>query len=299
MEDTEIAKGLISHIIGENIVQLDFRPREIQLKHRDVEGLVIHLDFKAVVKTKEGTHKTILIELQKAKYLKDILRFRKYLGVNYQTEEQVVMSGKSHKVVLPIIPIYFLGFKLKSVPTPLLRVNRVYTDLRTNTPLEVEADFVELLSHDTYVIQISRLAHPEKTGLERILRVFNQKYLTENKYMLKISEKEVEGDILLTRIVERLRRAATTSELLARLEIEDELDRLMFANIRAKLKAEEKSEEYKKLAEEQTRLAEVRAKKLQEAEEEKAAKDAENARLLAELEALKRKLKEGEDNNSD
>lgn len=74
---------------------------------------VFRLDFIAAIKTDTGEHKTVLIEIQKAKNPIDLLRFRNYLAEQYKKEDTV----NNENIVLPITTIYFLGFKLPEIET--------------------------------------------------------------------------------------------------------------------------------------------------------------------------------------
>ena len=88
MEDTEIARGLLSKIIGENIIEIAFQPQEYIGRSDKFDIIILRLDFTATIKTNEGQLKKVLIELQKGKNAADIMRFRKYLGDNYKKEDQ-------------------------------------------------------------------------------------------------------------------------------------------------------------------------------------------------------------------
>jgi hypothetical protein len=82
MANLDIAKGVISTIIDEDIATLDFKAQENVLKFTkgDTKELTYyHLDFVAKIKLKEGGYKNVLIELQKTNVPYDIERFRKYL----------------------------------------------------------------------------------------------------------------------------------------------------------------------------------------------------------------------------
>ncbi len=83
---------------------------------------LLRLDFKAVISIANPLHnaqnqsskepaflrKKILIELQKAKELFDIMRFRKYLGDNYGKADTFTDKyGENQTEALPIISIYF------------------------------------------------------------------------------------------------------------------------------------------------------------------------------------------------
>jgi len=45
---------------------------------------VYRLDFSARIKTQNGAVKQVIIEIQKAKFAADIMRFRRYLGEQYK-----------------------------------------------------------------------------------------------------------------------------------------------------------------------------------------------------------------------
>jgi hypothetical protein len=105
------------------------------------------LDFKAIIKKKDGSFFKVLIELQKSKQVFDVMRFRHYLGDNYRKEDQMMENdGKVVFRTLPIITIYFLGFLLNNVPSGVIKVKREYVDAVTEEILGVKDDFVELLS---------------------------------------------------------------------------------------------------------------------------------------------------------
>ena len=90
MEDTRAAKVLISHLSGFEIESLEFKPTEHRIDRvggRDFT--VCRMDFAARVKTKQGP-KLILIEIQKAKFPTDIMRFRRYLGSQYSNPENCI-----------------------------------------------------------------------------------------------------------------------------------------------------------------------------------------------------------------
>ena len=99
MEDSKIAKLIISSIIKQDIEILDFSPKEFvtnidkTLKKKNQSEkktertnffTVYRLDFTAKIRTNDS-EKIVIIEIQKAKFATDILRFRTYLGVKYST----------------------------------------------------------------------------------------------------------------------------------------------------------------------------------------------------------------------
>ncbi|MEM1122828.1 MAG: hypothetical protein AAGJ18_20450, partial [Bacteroidota bacterium] len=220
------------------------------------EVIILRLDFKATIKTKDGKRKKVLIELQKGKNSSDIMRFRKYLGDNYRKED-ISSSNKKKKEALPIITIYFLGFRLRNVQTSVMKVNREYIDLITDKKIETNEEFVEKLTHDSYIIQIPRLKKKVRNELERVLKVFNQSYNTNNdKKTLEFQEKDFEGDELLKMIADRLRKAATEEELLRKIEIEEEVEYTIEQHIREKQELAEKLSEKEKTISEKDQLIE-------------------------------------------
>lgn len=82
MEDNEFAKLVISTIIDEDIIKLDFLPQENIVDVTKKTLTIYRLDFKATIKTPSGG-KIVIIEVQKAKFPTDIIRFRKYPGEQY------------------------------------------------------------------------------------------------------------------------------------------------------------------------------------------------------------------------
>ena len=170
MEDTEIARRLLSKITGEEIIEIAVQPQEYVGRSDKFEVIILRLDFKATIKTKEGKRKKVLIELQKGKNSADIMRFRKYLGDNYRKED-VSETNKKNKAALPIITVYFLGFRLSNVTTSIMKVNREYIDLITDKKIETTEEFVEKLTHDSYIIQIPRLKKKVRNEIESVLKV--------------------------------------------------------------------------------------------------------------------------------
>lgn len=257
MEDTEIARRLLSKITGEDIIDISVQPQEYAGRSDKFEIIILRLDFKATVKTKDGKRKKVLIELQKGKNSADIMRFRKYLGDNYRKED-VSENNTKTKEALPIITVYFLGFRLKNVVTSIMKVNRVYIDLITDKKIETKEEFVEKLTHDSFVIQIPRLKRKVRNEIERVLKVFNQSYITDgDKKTLEFSEKDFEDDELLLLIAGRLRKAATEEELLRKIEIEEEVENTIEQHIREKQElAERLSEKEKTISEKNKTISE-------------------------------------------
>jgi len=286
MEDKEIAKGLISSIIGEEIIELTLRPQESSTRSEQFDIIIFRLDFHAVIKTKVGKHKKILIELQKSKNLADIMRFRRYLGESYQRADEIGTGENKEKIPLPIIPIYFLGFKLRNVPTAVLRVNRQYVDLLHNRTLNAEEAFIEKLSHDSFVIQIPRLTRGVQTALEWVLTIFNQSYVTQDSKMLEVSSKEIGKNELLSKMVARLRMAVSEPEILKGILLEEEVESIIKKHIREKQELAETNKEQEDIIKEKDHTIKEQDKALKEKDDALKERDdalKEKDRLIEEL----------------
>jgi hypothetical protein len=225
LEDADIARDLLSTILGEEVVYLEFKPQETSTESS--EGIkILRLDFKAIIKKKDGTLFKVLIELQKSKQVFDVMRFRRYLGDNYRKEDHVIeKDGLAVFRPLPIITIYFLGFLLNNVPSGVIKVKRDYVDVVTEEILGIKDDFVELLTHDSYMIQVGRLPKESRGKLDRVMQIFSPMYQNKaDKHLI-----DFQGDIydpLVLRMVERLSRAIASDEYRDKMDVEDEIDRI-------------------------------------------------------------------------
>ena len=276
LEDIEIAKGIIGRIIGEEIVELYFRPEELKTKSEKYLVVILRIDFKAIIKTKEGEYKKVLIEIQKGKEDDDILRFRTYLGENYKGKDNIKTEKGEEEQPLPIVSIYFLGFPLQNINSLAVKVGRTYTDIINEEEIVKKNDFIERLTHDGYFIQLRKLDQIKdidkysKRALLRVLNIFNQSYrLTNDRRLLEISEIELDKDPLLRKMIERLRKAAVDTDILKRIEIEEQVEGRIEKQLRKVAKLEEVLEEKDKVLEEKDKVLEEKDKVLEELQKDK------------------------------
>jgi hypothetical protein len=266
MENIDIAKDILSAILGETIISLEMKPQELVTQ---TEGgiKVARMDFKAVIKTQSGELKTTLIELEKNKRGLEVPRFRRYLGSNYFKPTTITRNtGETDDVDLPITVIYFLGYELnKDIDAAILKVERVYKNVVTGAIFTLKDSFLEALSHDLYVIQIPKLAMVAQTELEQLLDVFNvSKYRTNDKHILEYTG--VTTNPKIKRVIKYLSKAMQADDIIEAMKVEDEIDNLI--------------EEYKReTAEERRKKEDERRQK----EEERRQKE----EALAEIERLK------------
>ena len=236
MEDAKVAKLMISSIIGEHIEKLAFLPQEFIAEVEKSSGTkisrrkrirmdpltVYRLDFSAKIKTAEG-HKNVIIELQKAKFPADIMRFRRYLGEQFSNNEnyqKVKIGNRFRKTGLPIISIYFLGHKLDYTKSSAIKVSRQYIDLMTNKIIETKESFIESLTLDSYVIQIPYLTDKRRNDLEILLSVFDQRNNVDKDHHI-LNVKENEFPEKYRPIIRKLQKAVEDSEVRKKMNMED------------------------------------------------------------------------------
>ena len=258
MEDPESAILLLSTILDEEIVSLTVLPQEqtILLPQRSLT--VYRLDFAATVKRPDGTEQQILIEIQKAKFAADIMRFRRYLGDQYQKKTNVyvtVHDGKATRHARPIVSVYFLGYRLDHVTAPVIKVARQYVDVTTGDILQAREEFIESLTHDSYVIQVPCLRPAHQTEVEQLLSLFDQRHATEDGHILRIDEADVPKKY--RRILRRLHRAVEEPAVQQTMDAEDDiLEELQDLERAIARKDETIAEQGKALAEKEQALAE-------------------------------------------
>ncbi|MCI5138580.1 MAG: hypothetical protein D3922_09240, partial [Candidatus Electrothrix sp. AR1] len=222
MEDRESAVLLLSEIIGEDIAELAFHPQEstAELAGRNRCITVYRLDFAAKIRLKEGGYRKVIIEIQKAKFSTDIMRFRRYLGEQYRNRENVYHDDNGNKKALPIISVYFLGHRLSGTDRAVIKVQRAYYDGITEEKLSCREEFIESLTHDSFVVQIPSLKQPYRSRLEKLLSIFDQ----HRKVSDHILESEEEGyPEEYRRLIRRLIRAAAEKQVMDTMDAEDDI----------------------------------------------------------------------------
>jgi hypothetical protein len=138
-------------------------------------------------------------------------------------------------------------------------------------------EFIRLLNHESYTIQIPRLKRAVQNKLIKILSVFSQEYKTADRHKLDFTD-EVD-DPLLQNILNRLLRAAASEEFRKKMDLEDEIDRVYNQKLNVLKK---RLQEKDKTIEEKDKALEEKDKALEE--KNKALK--ENTKMLEEFKAL-------------
>ena len=275
LEDTEIARELLSTILDVHIAKLEVKPQETLIKGDDGEIKIFHLDFKAVIDLEGGAQKKVLIELQKARKSYDISRFRKYLGKNYMKEE--VRKNEKNELEsysLEIVSVYILGFKLKDVDVPVLKVGRKYTNAITKQEVVVKHEFINNLTHESYTIQIPRLELNQQSELEQVLEIFSQdNVVSDNIHNLKI-EKDYTNP-LVKKIIRRLSKAAASEAIRRKMDAEDMIERLISRETTEQLKEQAEKHGQELVAKDEVIFQKEKLIKKEKAEKEKVEKEKE------------------------
>ena len=258
MENERVAKFFIGTLLEEQIETVEVKPQEFTYTDELAGLAVFRLDFIATIKTENGDYKKILIEIQKAKNHIDLMRFRRYLGEQYKKEDKLNDDNNA----LPITTIYILGFKLPEIESACIKVERNYRDLVDKKIIDKKSDFVEKLTHDSFIVQVDRITNRYQTSLDKLLSVFEQNnFLDENKITKKFEHPtDTEEVKILTDI---LHHTGTNPEDRRKIEIEQEAWRTVNAVFKDKEKELlKKLEEKDKVLEEKDKLIEELMKKL-------------------------------------
>ncbi|XCN71730.1 MAG: hypothetical protein Q3M24_15630 [Candidatus Electrothrix aestuarii] len=279
MQDMRVAKLVISNIIEQEIESLDFAFTELNRKLPDGGLTVLRIDFAAKIREPDGSSRLVLIELQKAKFPTDITRFRKYLGKQYQEDSNIHLDERTgKKKALPIISIYILGHNLEHNDSPVIHVKRDYYDHATKEKLTQKEEFIESLTHDSYIIQVRRLRKKHRNKLETLLSIFDQSNTSkESKHFLDVLESSFPDEFKV--IIRRLHKASASKELCEDMNMEDEI--LEELATQERLIAYERAERRKAEVEKEKAEAEKEKAKAEKrsAEEGKEKAEAEKARL--------------------
>ena len=173
MEDIEIAKGLVSLIIGQKITELYPAPQEIssmviKLKYSSLP--LQRLDYVAIIKTptveNPEHYEKVIIEVQKSPFIPEIGRFRNYLAEKYARQSTFKTKDKQVEEYLPIKTIYFVAKDFNaSLPVILCRKGTYYDILLNKIYEGARDEYVELLNHDSWFIFTERLPQDMKQEL--------------------------------------------------------------------------------------------------------------------------------------
>ncbi|OFY94567.1 MAG: hypothetical protein A2491_20685 [Bacteroidetes bacterium RIFOXYC12_FULL_35_7] len=98
-------------------------------------------------------------------------------------------------------------------------MQRDYIDLSTGDTIIEKEYFIESLTHDSFIIQIPYLKDNRKTGLLKVLSIFDQSNREQDFHILNVDEKEFPGKY--RDIIRRLQQANSDSDVRQQMGVED------------------------------------------------------------------------------
>ena len=225
MEDERIAKTILSALLKKEVVHVTVRPHEYCNTTRDTLSM-FRIDFAATVREKEGDEikdRIVLIELQKTWLNTETLRFRQYLGAQYNNKNNI-READEKGFAYPMVAVYLLGHKVGNIKEPIVYVNHDVFDYNGNVVVEGNTEpFVESLTHNSIIVQIPRLQGNVNNRLEKVLSVFDQTNVEgDTQQVLKIDEDKYADDNDMMYVLHKLTAAAANSEMRQDMNVEDE-----------------------------------------------------------------------------
>ena len=222
MEDERIARTILSALLKKKVVKVEQRPHEYVNTSRNSISM-FRIDFAATICEDDGHEHLVLIELQKTWLETETLRFRQYLGAQYNQKGKIIEDRKD-KHARPMVAVYLLGHRVGNINTPVIYVNHHTYDYDGNL---VESDepnpFVESLTHNSIIVQLPLLHGRINNRLDMILSVFDQTNASKsNKQTIEVNEEEYAGDTDMEYIVRRLLSAASNPDVRQDMNVEDE-----------------------------------------------------------------------------
>ena len=221
MEDDRVARTILSALLKKEVTSVEMRPHEYSNTKKEPVSM-FRIDFAANVRQQDGTEQLTLIEVQKSWVPSEVLRFRQYLGVQYESERNMTDEGYG----LPMVAVYLLGHKVGDIEEPVLYVHHEPRDYDGNIVTRGMPDpFVCSLTHESIIVQIPRLHGRINNRLDEVLSVFDQSKTNAdtNDHTIFIDEDRYpEDNAEMQRILRRLLMAAVSSDIRQDMNVEDE-----------------------------------------------------------------------------
>jgi hypothetical protein len=160
-----------------------------------------------------------MIELQKAKFSTDIMRFRRYLGVHYRNPNNTY-GDEDNKKACPIYGIFLLGYDIGIPGCSIVQVDHSIKDGTTKKKLEITNEFIQSLHHRSWIIQIDQLKQRYRSNAEKLLSIFDQENCTANHHILNVNENDFPE--MYRPVIRRLRMASESDDIQIEMEMEDD-----------------------------------------------------------------------------
>ena len=195
------------------------RPHEYA-SDKDSKLSIYRIDFAATVKEADTSEHLMLIELQKTWLETETLRFRRYLGVQYEDERNM----DTQSTALPMVAVYLLGHKVGDIDVPVVYVNHSAVDYNEQPVTKGIPDpFVESLTHDSIIVQIPLLHGQINNRLDKVLSIFDQTRTEgSTQQILNLDDSIYQDDADMQHILHRLEKAGADKKVRQEMNVEDE-----------------------------------------------------------------------------
>ena len=293
MEDDKAAKVLLGSILDKKIKVLSLKNNDYTIVTED-DVKIVRLDFCAtIVDKKSKEEEVVTIELQKAFDEEEVVRFRKYLGRQYQNEANTIKITKKRRnkdeeytILKPmhIYAIYILGHGLGTgLEYSVLKGKYIFEDLDGKVvEIPRHHEFPNGLTHDLYIVQIPHLADKPKKHVEKLLSIFDQRQIIDkdNPRYINIDEFKDSSDDYKT-LITRLYKATVDEDMRGKIEFEEEMER-KFKRIRyERAELTDALNEAKDMISNQHKQIEEQQNQLAAKDDQLAAKDNQLAAIMA------------------
>ena len=230
MQNDRVARLLIGRITGLAVQSLTVSPQETVVRRtpnvpaHDLPLTLLRMDFAARVQTEDGAERQVLIEIRKANAPTVIERFRRYLGQQIGSRDNILTHPSGRTEAVPIVTIYFLGYDLDGLSDEaVIDVCPRVTERRTGRELAASHPLVAGIHHRSHIIQIPRLASRRRDELERLLAIFDQGLVKGNgrgdAHVLTIDEGDYPAECAF--VLRQLREAMAEEDVRRTMEGED------------------------------------------------------------------------------
>ena len=152
------------------------------------------------------------------------MRFRQYLGAQYDNKENMEGAGRS-TYALPMVAVYLLGHTVGSIEAPVVYVDhQVYDYDRNVVEGGINDPFVESLTHNSIIVQIPRLHGRINNRLDKVLSIFDQSHVVSerNQQTVDIDPSVYGGDDDMETILRKLMEASCDKDVRREMDVEDE-----------------------------------------------------------------------------
>ena len=223
MEDDRIAKTILTALLKKKVIDVKIRRNEYANLTRRESISMFRIDFAATVLDEDNKPHLMLVELQKTWLPTETLRFRRYLALLQYNNEENMLKEEHEKYAIPMVAIYLLGHRVGKIEEPVIYVNHhAYNYDGKKVEEGIPDPFVESLQHDSIIVQIPLLHGRVNNRLEKVLCLFDQTNVADNKKVIKVDDKQFEGDNDMEYIVRRLQSAAADPDMRYQMNAEDE-----------------------------------------------------------------------------